>query len=368
MTVADPGSPYPRLEAFAVPGIGEVAERDDLVGLLLTALAAAGQALVDGDVVVMASKVVSKAEGRMRDADSREQAVRGETVRVVAERLTPAGVATRIVQGRAGPVMAAAGVDASNVPPGRVLLLPVDADASARALRAQLQGRTGRRLAVLVTDTAGRAWRDGQTDFALGAAGLQVTDDLRGARDGQGNDLQVTLRALADEVAALGDLLKGKLGGLPVAVVRGLGELVLPEAEDGPGAAALLRPPGADWFSLGPVEAVRSALGAPPGTPGIPPRSVLPETIEARLSRAVDLALGQPPWPGAPRIEVTWTDGQLLLAADSSAGALTALGALAQRLVVAGWSEDLCLDVEPPAGPDGGRLRVRVQDRPPTGG
>lgn len=335
--------PAAQLQAFAVPDLPEVGAGDDLAELVLAALAAAGLALMHGDVLVVASKVVSKAQGRTVEATGREQAVDGQSVRVVAQRMTPRGLA-RIVQSRSGPVMAAAGVDASNVPPGTVLLLPEDPDAAARDLRARLAALTGLQLGVVVSDTAGRAWRQGQTDFALGAAGVRVVDDLRGGRDDRGQALEVTVRALADEIAALGDLVKGKVAGLPVAVVRGLHELVTDE--DGPGAASLLRPAADDWFRLGHVEAVRAALGAG----DVPPPSVAPTTRSERVHRAVRVALAGDPDPG--RWEVDVGDDEVTMAASSGAASLLDLGQLVQRLRSALWCEDLTGDIlaEPPAG------------------
>ncbi|WP_298460661.1 coenzyme F420-0:L-glutamate ligase [uncultured Cellulomonas sp.] len=241
----------------APDGLPEVAPGDDLVDLLAGALAhldlAGGPtALADGDVVVVTSKVVSKAEGRVVAAADREQAITDETVRVVASRPHPGGV-TRIVENRLGLVMAAAGVDASNTPEGTVLLLPVDPDASARALRAGLGRRLGVRVGVIVTDTAGRPWRQGQTDIAIGAAGVVVQDDLRGQLDGHGRRMDVTVAAVADEIAAAAELVKGKVAGRPVAVVRGLAHLVTDD--DGPGARSMVRTGPDDMFALGTAEA-----------------------------------------------------------------------------------------------------------------
>ena len=255
------------LRAWAPDGIPEVAAGDDLAALVGDALAAdedSGHRLVDGDVVVVTSKVVSKAEGRAVAADDREQAITDETVRVVATRVHEHGV-TRIVENRLGLVMAAAGVDASNTPGGTVLLLPLDPDASARGLRSALQARFGVRLGVLVTDTAGRAWREGLTDVTIGAAGVRVLDDLRGTVDTFGRPLEMTVAAVADEVASAAELVKGKASGRPVAVVRGVDHLVTDE--DGPGARPLVRAPEKDMFRLGTAEAFeagrRSVLGTP---------------------------------------------------------------------------------------------------------
>ncbi|MFE2411964.1 coenzyme F420-0:L-glutamate ligase [Kitasatospora sp. NPDC059408] len=236
------------VEILPVGGLPEIEAGADLAALI----AKAGT-YEDGDVLLVTSKIVSKAEGRLLHAVDREAAIDAETVRVVARR-GPA----RIVENRNGFVMAAAGVDASNTAPGTVLLLPEDPDASARALRAALQRLTGRRLAVVVTDTFGRPWRNGLTDVAIGAAGLSVLEDHRGRTDSHGNELVLTVTATADELAAAGDLVKGKAGGVPVAVVRGLGHLVT--AEDGEGTRPLVRPAADDMFRLGTSEALRAAV------------------------------------------------------------------------------------------------------------
>ena len=207
-----PGS----LQVWALEGIGEVRAGDDLVAVIA---AAAGDTLRDGDILVVTSKIVSKAEGRFVRADDREDAITAETVRVVAERTWPNGSRTRIVESRLGIIAAAAGVDASNTPEGTVLLLPEDPDASARALATGLRLGLGAEVGVIVSDTLGRAWRDGQTDHAIGAAGVRVFEDLRGQVDAQGRELAVTLPCVADELAATADLVKRKTAGRPVAVV-----------------------------------------------------------------------------------------------------------------------------------------------------
>ncbi|MFC1438387.1 coenzyme F420-0:L-glutamate ligase [Streptacidiphilus sp. N1-10] len=238
------------LRVWAVEGLPEIAAGDDLGELVA---AAVGDTLADGDVLLVTSKVVSKAEGRTVRADDREAAIDAETVRVVARRGR-----TRIVENRQGMVMAAAGVDASNTPAGTVLLLPEDSDASARALRKRVGELTGRRVAVLVTDTFGRPWRNGLTDVAIGAAGIDVLEDHRGRLDSHGNELSMTVTATADELAAAADLVKGKAGGLPVAVVRGLGRLVT--EQDGAGVRPMIRSAAEDMFRLGTSEAVREAV------------------------------------------------------------------------------------------------------------
>jgi coenzyme F420-0:L-glutamate ligase/coenzyme F420-1:gamma-L-glutamate ligase len=238
------------IEILPVAGLPEFRPGDDLGA----AIAAAAPWLRDGDVVVVTSKVVSKCEGRLvtapddpeaRDA-LRRRLVDAEAVRVLARKGR-----TLITENRLGLVQAAAGVDGSNVGAAELALLPVDPDSSAAALRAGLRERLGVTVAVLVTDTMGRAWRNGQTDAAVGSAGLAVLHGYAGAVDSHGNELIVTEVAVADEIAAAADLVKGKLTGIPVAVVRGL-----PVADDGSTARRLVRSGTEDLFWLGTAEAV----------------------------------------------------------------------------------------------------------------
>jgi coenzyme F420-0:L-glutamate ligase / coenzyme F420-1:gamma-L-glutamate ligase len=225
-----------------VTGLPEVAAGADLAALI----ADATPDLHDGDILVITSKVVSKAEGRVVTS-SREQAIAAETVRVVARRGP-----TTIAQTRHGLVLAAAGVDESNTAPGTVVLLPEDPDESARRLRKALHDRTGRTVGVIITDTMGRPWRTGQTDNAIGAAGVIPVVDHRGEADTFGNILEVTVAAAADEIAAAADLVKGKSRHVPVAVVRGLDGLVTDQ--DGPGARVLIRSAEEDMFRLGSAD------------------------------------------------------------------------------------------------------------------
>jgi coenzyme F420-0:L-glutamate ligase len=244
----------PRLEVLPVLGIGELRPGDDLAAVI-----AEHARLHDGDVLVVTSKIVSKTEGRLIMLESADPAVReaarqaaidAETVRVVARRGE-----LRIVQTRHGLVLAAAGVDVSNVARDELALLPADPDASAELLREGLRERLGVEVGVIISDTMGRPWREGLTDAAVGVAGLTALTDPRGQVDAYGNRLGVTRVAVADEIAAAADLVKGKLGGIPVAVVRGLapdGKL----ADDGNGSRELIRDADDDLFRLGTAEAI----------------------------------------------------------------------------------------------------------------
>lgn len=249
------------MQVWAVEGLGEFHPGDDLA---LAIGDAVDGTLEDGDILAVTSKIVSKVEGRIVPAAEREAAIDAETVRVVATR-----GATRIVQNSWGQVMAAAGVDSSNTADGTVLLLPADPDRSARDVCAALRERFGIRLGVVITDTFGRPWREGQTDVAIGAAGVRVLDDLRGSVDAQGRELHVTQPAIGDEIAAAADLVKGKANGTPVAVLRGLDRYVTDELGV-EGAQPLVRRADADMFRLGTDEAwdegYRAGLAAGDGT------------------------------------------------------------------------------------------------------
>ncbi len=246
------------LAVRAVAGLPEIGEGDRLGELIA---AAAGE-LADGDLVVVSQKVVSKAEGQVRRLSSvipgaearRLAAVLGKEPALVQLVLEESAAVIRaersvlIVETRHGFVCANAGIDSSNLPEeGSVLLLPADPDASARRLRAELAAASGAgRLGVVVADSFGRAWRLGQTEVAIGSAGLRPLDDWRGRHDAGGRELEATVIAIADEAAAAADLVRDKASGVPAAVVRGLGDHIT--AEDGPGAAALHRPRGEDLF------------------------------------------------------------------------------------------------------------------------
>ncbi|MDD4866464.1 MAG: coenzyme F420-0:L-glutamate ligase [Mycobacterium sp.] len=268
-----------------VAGLPEFRPGDDLGA----AVAAAAPWLRDGDVVVVTSKVVSKCEGRLvpapPDAEQRDRLRRKlvdrEAVRVLARKGH-----TLITENRFGLVQAAAGVDGSNVGRDQLALLPVDPDASAAALRGRLRERLGVDVAVVVTDTMGRAWRHGQTDAAVGAAGVAVLHNYSGAVDRHGNELHVTEVAVADEIAAAADLVKGKLAALPVAVVRGLHV-----ADDGSTARQLLRPGTEDLFWLGTAEALdmgrRQAQLLRRSVRRFSDQPVPPELVESAVAEAL---------------------------------------------------------------------------------
>jgi coenzyme F420-0:L-glutamate ligase/coenzyme F420-1:gamma-L-glutamate ligase len=280
-------------------GLPEVREGDNVAEILLKGLQRNEIKLLDGDILVLSSKVISKAMGLRAPSGEQVEAVLSQTVRIVAERRTPSGV-TRIVESVAGPVMTAAGVDASNTADGStVLLLPDDPDAVAAQIRDDVQTGwltlSGNHVltGLILSDTAGRPWRNGQTDFALGACGIRVVDDLRGSTDTNGRILSVTERCIADEIAAAADLVKGKATGVPAAHIRGLGQYVL-DNESTSGARDLVRTGRQDWFGYGTAEAVRAALGVEPGTiqaaeVGIP--FIDPEDKGTRAWRALRIAL-----------------------------------------------------------------------------
>ncbi|GAA3347720.1 hypothetical protein GCM10020358_63570 [Amorphoplanes nipponensis] len=320
------------LEVLPVRGIGDVTIGDDLAELIT----ANAPWLRDGDVLVVTSKIVSKAEGRLVEVPAdgpereaaRERALAAETRRVVA-RHGP----TAIVQTHHGFVMAAAGIDASNVDKTHLVLLPADPDASARALRDALLER-GLRVGVIVSDTMGRAWRNGLTDVALGAAGIEPFRDHRGEIDPYGNELQLTQMAVIDELAAAGELVKGKCDQVPVAVVRGY-----PGAgtDQGAGAVALLRDAASDMFSLGTAEARAAGLRDAATLPDAPagPAPAAPDAVARALATvAGSLAEGT---------EVVTTAAGTLRCAPRRAtpDALMRLGADVHRLRAALTAEGL---------------------------
>ncbi|HEX2773576.1 MAG TPA: coenzyme F420-0:L-glutamate ligase [Micromonosporaceae bacterium] len=338
-----------KLEILPVIGIGEIRPGDDLAAVI----AGAAPWLRDGDVLLVTSKIVSKAEGRLVDVPvdgperqaARDEALTAETARPVARRGQ-----TRIVQTHHGFVLAAAGIDASNVDASSLVLLPKDPDASARSLRAALRERHGLDVAVIISDTMGRPWRTGQTDVALGAAGIDPIRDHRGAVDPYGNELQVTQMAVADELAAAGDLVKGKVSQVPVAVVRGY--LAAAEPDDGPGAAALVRDAEHDLFSLGTAEATEAGMRAAAQLDDTPPQG---EPVDdAAVARAI-AAVADVVAPGTVFTLVTDAGVRARLAADMTDWPATATGMITCGPAAAGSREDLVR-----FGADLHRLRIAL--------
>lgn len=282
--MSEHGSAAP-LEILPVTGLPEFRPGDDLAAAIRTA----APWLRDGDIVVITSKVVSKCEGRIVAAPSdpeqrdalRRSLIEDEAVRVLARKGR-----TLITANRHGLVQAAAGVDGSNVGTAELALLPDDPDASAARLRADLRRDAGVDVGVVITDTMGRAWRTGQTDAAIGSAGVPVLHSYAGASDTHGNELLVTEVAVADEIAAAADLVKGKLTAVPVAVLRGL---ALPD--DGSCAAGLLRGGSDDLFWLGTAEAIelgrRQALLMRRSVRRFADRTIEPEVLQAAVAEAL---------------------------------------------------------------------------------
>ena len=289
------------ISILSVDGMPEVVAGDDIAALI----AAHAPDLRDGDVLVVTSKIVSKAEGRLFDG-SRDDAIDAETVRVVARRGD-----TRIVQTQHGFVMAAAGVDASNVAKGEVVLLPVDSDASARSIRSGLFRLLGVNVGVVVSDTFGRPWRVGVTDVAIGFAGVLPFDDLRGTVDPYGNELQVTLTCTVDELASAADLVKGKLNGVPVAILRGLGIVLAVGSAAAQGISAVIRPADEDLFSLGTRDVLPARVDAAAFADG-----TIDLTVVARAIRSAKLAARPVGWDAVRFMVLAAHDVPVELRAD----------------------------------------------------
>jgi coenzyme F420-0:L-glutamate ligase/coenzyme F420-1:gamma-L-glutamate ligase len=229
-----------RLEVIPLEGIAEIRPEDDLAAVMLDAIAAGGEELRTRDVLVVTHKVVSKAEGRVVeviDEAAYRRLVEDEAVSILRRR-----GALVITKTRHGFVCANAGVDRSNTEAGTAVLLPIDPDRSAHRLRTLIERATGASIAVVVTDTFGRPWRQGVVDVAIGVSGLPAILDLRGTVDGSGNVLEVTEVAIVDEIAAAADLVMGKADRIPAAIVRGLDLSGTGRATD------LVRPPQEDLF------------------------------------------------------------------------------------------------------------------------
>jgi coenzyme F420-0:L-glutamate ligase/coenzyme F420-1:gamma-L-glutamate ligase len=333
------------LEVLPVHGIGEVRPGDDLAALI----AAAAPWLRDGDVLVVTSKIVSKAEGHLIDVPesgpereaAREEVLSAETARPVARR-----GGTRIVQTHHGFVMASAGIDASNVERSRLVLLPKDPDASARGLRAALRERFRVDVAVVISDTMGRPWRNGLTDVALGAAGVEALLDYRGTIDPYGNPLHITQMAVIDELASAAELVKGKSERVPVAVIRGYLSVMV--AEDGAGAAVLVREASQDLFALGTAEARALGLREAALLSDADHRTGVDDVDPGAIERAIAmvrpaLAAGTRFVPDKDRV-LCHLDGS---PSSSEPGALMRLGADIHRLRAALAAEGIATTVRP---------------------
>ncbi|GAA1712193.1 coenzyme F420-0:L-glutamate ligase [Brachybacterium phenoliresistens] len=338
-----PAAPRPgRVEVLPLHGVPEVAPGDDLAALLLRALELPdGPGLEDGDVLCVSTKVVSKALGLVIDPAEKQEAIAAQTVRLVARRRHDRTV-TSVVQTPHGAVMAAAGIDGSNAPDG-LLLLPEDPDAEAGRLRdrlLELIARTGPapRIGVVLTDTSSRIWRRGVGDIALGCAGVASLQDLRGSADAGGRTLSLTVRDLADELAAAADLVKGKASAVPAALVRGVPGALSPAVP----AGDLNRLPPEDWFARPSLESVWQALGLPPESE--PVARMDPEEPAIRIARALEVALvprgGSSPAaagegtgaPAAASAELVGPQRIRIRPAGAAPAALLAAGALAERV------------------------------------
>ena len=298
-----------------VQGLPEVSTGDDLAGLLADALAP--MALAEGDVVVVTQKVVSKAEGRIASTADRDAVVAAETVRVVARRADLV-----IAETAHGFVCANAGVDGSNVADGLLTLLPEDPDGSARRLRDALAARLGlERLGLVITDTFGRPWREGLVDVAIGVAGMPATVDLRGTPDHTGRELEVTVMALADQVATAAGVVMGKAARVPAAVVRGIAW----ESDAGV-AADLVRAPADDLFRESPLQSLHARRTIRSFGPGDVPREVVAEAVAAACTAP------------APHHTRPWR----FVALDSAPAKRALLAAIAEA-----WRADLRADATP---------------------
>jgi coenzyme F420-0:L-glutamate ligase/coenzyme F420-1:gamma-L-glutamate ligase len=229
------------IQVIGIPGISEITPGDDVAQAIIDAIDDNPAELADGDVLVVTHKIVSKAEGRVIEAESDgdyRAAVEAEARSILRRRGDLV-----IAQTRHGFICANAGVDRSNVPSGNAILLPLDPDRSAHGIRMRLQQATGIDIPVVISDTFGRPWRRGQTDVAIGVSGMEVIADFKGRPDANGRIMEATEVALVDEIAAAADLAMGKTDQIPVAIVRGV-----PWVRGQARATDLIRPAGEDLF------------------------------------------------------------------------------------------------------------------------
>ncbi len=317
-----------KLTVLGIDGLPEVRAGADLAGLIAEGLERGGERLHDGDVVAVAQKVVSKAEGRVIPVTDRESSIASESARII--RRTASGMV--ISETHHGFVCANAGIDASNLPQGVLSLLPSDPDASAQRVAEGIRIRTGATVGVVISDTFGRAWRVGQTDVAIGVAGIAPLRDERGEHDRFGRPLEVTLAAVADELAGASDIARRKAGGVPFVVIRGAD--VRPDPQGS--ARALIRRPGEDLFRWGLPQAVLQGLGANEEPWSLVADFALEESLRTALSTA-----GQ----GSDRWRLVAVPDSELSTASAALGPGKAFSAASALVAV-------CLVDPPVVGPD----------------
>ncbi|NJC57958.1 coenzyme F420-0:L-glutamate ligase [Brevibacterium marinum] len=346
------------LTVYAPPVEEDISAGSDLAAILVNALRRNRIDLKDGDILVIASKVVSKADGRLRRVQDRiefENLVKDSSTHLVAERTYASGKTVQVVRTHAGTVQAAAGLDQSNSS-GAVVLHPLDSDRSADRLRARVEEAFAVRIGLVVSDTISRPWRVGVGDFALGVSGFSGLDDQRGRPDDDGRVQSVTVRAIADEIAAAADLVKGAARGLPMALVRGAGGYL----DNGrSGAKALSRDLGEDWFRYGHAEAIHRGLGVTE-LPGRAAAGDNSDDILERVSRAIRVVrAGRSRTPGqvAWRMRIEGAGSRITLSPSDSPAtaqsdgpplleAMVGLGSLVERLHTALFAEDLSATTE----------------------